>query len=102
MRKKVWVNVGDIVLVSLRDFQDERGDIILKYFCFILYMFVAITFFVVRYNPDEARQLKALGELPDCTKINEMDDGLNNAGDDDDDIEFQENEGINIEDVGFK
>ena len=29
MRKKVWVMVGDIVLVSLRDFQDEKGDIIL-------------------------------------------------------------------------
>lgn len=80
MRKKVWINTGDIVLVSLREFQDERGDIILK------------------YNPDEARQLKALGELPDSTKINEMDVGLQDAGEDDD-IEFQENEGINIEEI---
>ncbi|CAE7251815.1 tif11 [Symbiodinium pilosum] len=31
MRKKVWCNQGDIVLVSLRDFQDEKGDIITKY-----------------------------------------------------------------------
>ena len=30
MRKKVWCNQGDIVLVSLRDFQDEKGDIIVK------------------------------------------------------------------------
>ena len=31
MRKRVWVMVGDVVLVSLRDFQDAKGDIILKY-----------------------------------------------------------------------
>merc|ERR1719193_2659675 len=24
MRKKVWVNLGDICLISLRDFQDEK------------------------------------------------------------------------------
>ena len=40
MRKRVWVMVGDIVLVSLRDFQDAKGDIILK------------------YNSDEAKNLK--------------------------------------------
>merc|ERR1712210_223903 len=55
MRKKVWVNQGDIVLVSLRDYQDEKGDIIVK------------------YTSDEARSLKAYGELPDTVKINEMD-----------------------------
>jgi len=53
MRKKVWVNQGDIVLVSLRDFQDEKGDIIVK------------------YTPEEARNLKTYGELPDNVKINE-------------------------------
>jgi translation initiation factor 1A len=37
IRKDMWINVGDIVIISLRDFlQDkdgkyERGDIILKY-----------------------------------------------------------------------
>merc|ERR1712137_843358 len=55
MRKKVWVNQGDIVLVSLRDFQDEKGDIITK------------------YSADEARNLKTYGELPDGVKINETD-----------------------------
>ena len=30
MRKKVWVNTGDIVLVGLRDYQDEKADVILK------------------------------------------------------------------------
>ena len=31
MRKKVWVNNGDIILLGLRDFQDEKADVILKY-----------------------------------------------------------------------
>ena len=50
LRKKVWINPGDVVLISLRDFQDSRADIILK------------------YTPDEARSLKALGELPETSK----------------------------------
>lgn len=31
MRKKVWINSGDIVLLSIRDFQDDKADIIGKY-----------------------------------------------------------------------
>mmetsp|Transcript_80680 Transcript_80680/g.210444 ORF Transcript_80680/g.210444 Transcript_80680/m.210444 type:complete len:142 (+) Transcript_80680:65-490(+) len=78
MRKKVWVNQGDIVLVSLRDFQDEKGDII------------------VRYTPDEARNLKTYGELPDTVKINETDivDELSEDG-----VEFDESAGVNINDI---
>jgi translation initiation factor 1A len=53
MRKKVWVGTGDIILVSLREYQDEKGDVILK------------------YTADEARQLKALGDLPDSVVIND-------------------------------
>ena len=44
---KVWIGVGDIVLIGLRDFQDDKADIIMK------------------YTPDEARQLKAYGEIPE-------------------------------------
>ncbi|ORM41567.1 26S proteasome non-ATPase regulatory subunit 12 [Babesia sp. Xinjiang] len=55
MRKRVWVNAGDIILVSLRDYQDSKADVIAK------------------YTPDEARSLKAYGELPESTKINETD-----------------------------
>jgi translation initiation factor 1A len=47
MRKKVWITVGDTVLVSLREFQDEKADVILK------------------YNPDEVRKLKQLKEISD-------------------------------------
>lgn len=53
MRKKVWVAVGDIILVGLRDYQDAKADVILK------------------YSPDEARNLKAYKEIPDTAKINE-------------------------------
>jgi len=71
LRKKVWINQGDIILLSLRDFQGEKGDVLLK------------------YTADEARSLKAYGELPENAKINETD----TFGDQDDEgigFEFDE------------
>jgi len=53
LRKKVWINTGDIILLGLRDYQDAKADVILK------------------YTSDEARNLKAYGELPDNVKVNE-------------------------------
>lgn len=64
LRKKVWINSGDIILLGLRDYQDTKADVILK------------------YTADEARNLKTYGELPESAKINE------NAGIEDD---FDEN-----------
>lgn len=65
---QVWVNQGDIILVGLRDFQDSKADVILK------------------YTPDEARNLKTYGEFPESVRINEtvtfVEDGF------DEDIEF--------------
>uniref|UniRef100_A0A0G4GS40 Eukaryotic translation initiation factor 4C n=1 Tax=Chromera velia CCMP2878 TaxID=1169474 RepID=A0A0G4GS40_9ALVE len=78
MRKKVWVNNGDIVLVSKRDFQDEKGDVIMK------------------YSVDEARQLKNAGELPENTRINETDAV---EGEEFGDIAFEEEAGIDINDI---
>jgi len=46
----VWINAGDIILIGLRDYQDTKADVILK------------------YNSDEARNLKAYGELPENGK----------------------------------
>ena len=43
----MWINQSDIILVGLRDYQDNKADVILK------------------YTPDEARNLKAYGELPE-------------------------------------
>jgi len=70
MRKKVWINQGDIILLSLRDYQDEKGDVIMK------------------YTADEARSLKAYGELPEHAKINETDTYANEGLDDN--VEFDE------------
>lgn len=78
MRKRVWVNGGDIVLVSLRDYQDRKGDIIAK------------------YTPDEARCLKTYGEIPSNAKINDNDlteEKVNDVG-----IEFLEEESIDESD----
>lgn len=30
-KRRVWINVGDVVLVSLREFEDEKADVIHKY-----------------------------------------------------------------------
>ena len=43
-RRRVWINVGDVVLVSIRAFED-KGDIIYK------------------YNSEEADYLKSTGEI---------------------------------------
>mmetsp|Transcript_65447 Transcript_65447/g.132887 ORF Transcript_65447/g.132887 Transcript_65447/m.132887 type:complete len:142 (+) Transcript_65447:101-526(+) len=73
MRKKVWVGVGDIILIGLREYQDSKADVMLK------------------YTPDEARNLKIYGELPDTAKIG-VDTGgepLEDAfGDEEDAFEF--------------
>merc|ERR1711923_641744 len=70
LRKKVWINQSDIILVGLRDYQDARADVILK------------------YSPEEARNLKSYGEFPETVKINETvsfgEEGI------DDDIEFDD------------
>ena len=47
----MWINAGDIILIGLRDYQDTKADVILK------------------YNSDEARNLKAYGELPENGEI---------------------------------
>ena len=46
LRKKIWINHGDIILISLREYQDEKGDVILK------------------YSADEARSLYATTPSP--------------------------------------
>lgn len=76
MRKKVWMNVGDFVLLSIREFQDNKGDVILK------------------YTPDEAKSLKALGEIPESAVITEGGaEGPENA-----DIQFEFDE-ADIDDI---
>ncbi len=79
MRKKIWIAQGDTVLIGLRDFQDDKADVIHK------------------YTPDEARQLKKEGHLPADAKINEtaaVSDGIefgDEEGEEDElDIDFED------------
>jgi translation initiation factor 1A len=45
MKKRIWIKMNDLVLASLRDFEEGKIDIIHK------------------YNDDEMKKLKKLGEL---------------------------------------
>lgn len=68
MKKKVWMNVGDLILIGLRTYQDGKADIIGK------------------YSAEEGRKLKLLGELPDNAVIKES---VNGGEEDEDDIPFE-------------
>lgn len=48
MRRRQWMRVGDTVLVSLRDFQDDKCDILHT------------------YTAEEVRKLRSLGALPEA------------------------------------
>lgn len=54
MRKKIWIKVGDVVIVSLREFEDNKCDII--------YLYVK----------DEVKYLIKLGELPSTALVNDI------------------------------
>jgi len=45
-KKRIWINKDDFVLLGLREYQDDKGDVIHK------------------YTPDEARLLRSWGEIP--------------------------------------
>jgi translation initiation factor 1A len=66
MRKKVWIAMGDLVLVALREYENDKCDIIL------------------RYTEDEVRKLKTLKEIPESIKVNEETKQVDDGGD----IEF--------------
>ncbi|XP_043316150.1 eukaryotic translation initiation factor 1A, Y-chromosomal-like isoform X1 [Cervus canadensis] len=69
LRNKVWINTSDIILVGLRDYQDNKADVILK------------------YSADEARSLKAYGELPEYVELSDTDTF---DPEDDDEIQFKD------------
>ncbi|KAJ4960152.1 hypothetical protein NE237_020062 [Protea cynaroides] len=84
--KKVWIAAGDIILIGLRDYQDNKADVILK------------------YMPDEARLLKAYVELPENTRLNE---GIAASLDEEDDgagdgyTDFEDEDIDKIKGLGF-
>ncbi len=61
----LYIYLGDIVLIGLRDFEPSKADVIHK------------------YNSDEARSLQQLGELPANAKINTTEIDRLEAGSDD-------------------
>lgn len=71
---QVWITTGDIILLSLREFQDDKADVI------------------HRYTPDEARNLKTYGELKSDFTINEAADGDAGSSDEEGGIDFEEAE----------
>ncbi|MCL4137642.1 UNVERIFIED_CONTAM: hypothetical protein GTU68_047087 [Idotea baltica] len=85
LRKKVWINQGDIILLGLRDYQDKKADVILK------------------YNADEARNLKSYGEIPESVKVNEnatfVEDGMDDGITFDEYSEDEEDGGADIDGV---
>jgi translation initiation factor 1A len=80
MYKKVWINKDDIILVSLREYQDDKCDVIFK------------------FTPDEVKFLKKHGEIPkDLETIHEVnEDELIEFGNDSDSNKESE---INIDDI---
>ena len=93
LRKKVWINQGDIILLSLRDYQDEKGDVIMKYSGTYPNYLARHVFsrdgLTDGFVADEARSLKAYGELPENAKINET-DTYGDQGDEGIGFEFDE------------
>merc|ERR1712151_219880 len=63
MRKKIWIAMGDLVLVSKREFEDDKCDIILK------------------YTEEEVRKLKSLNEIPESIKLPENENKPNDDAD---------------------
>ena len=62
MRKKMWIKVGDIVIVSLRDFEDNKCDII--------YL----------YKNEEVKKLIKLGDLPEHVDNDNNDNNKDDIG----------------------
>ena len=79
LKNRVWINQGDIVLLGLRDFGDDKADVILKYY------------------EEEAKELKELGEIPEHLKLNEGEFDMD--GEDGDFEEGKEEDDLDIDNI---
>jgi len=68
--KRMRIAAGDCVIIALRDFNDDTGDII------------------YRYDSDEVRQLQKIGILPNTDSINALKGGGSGEVVNDDDEVF--------------
>ena len=85
MRKKVWIKINDIVLISLREFEQSKADIIYK------------------YEIPEINFLKKENEIPDNIRLYDdveesKDDGFDFVDNESDD-DTKENKEIDIDNI---
>lgn len=84
MRKRTYVNQRDVVLVSLRDFQDDKCDII------------------DLYDDNQVRLLKERKEIPEFIKLEEeeiMTDGIEFTTELPDDSDDDDDETIDLDEI---
>ena len=80
-KKRVWIREGDVVLVGLRSFEDDKCDII------------------HRYHPDEVRKLRARGHVPAKLPMDEQEEDNADIVDFTDSSESDDNDDIEIDDL---
>lgn len=84
-KKKIFIKMGDIVLLSIREFEVTKCDILYQ------------------YNIKESRKLKNLGEIPSSVKINEAVDIVADQTEENDiGIDFEEEDYDDEEKENFK
>lgn len=76
-KKKIWITPNDVILVSLREFEDKKCDVLLK------------------YTPKEIKNLKILGEIPD-TVVEQNEEKDEDIGFD---FEEEEKKDFNIDEI---
>lgn len=86
MRKKVWIKINDVVLVSLREFEQAKADIIYK------------------FEIPEINYLKKENEIPDNIKLYEdveetKDDGFDFVNESDEEDIVQEKKEIDFDNI---
>ncbi len=77
MRKRIWIANGDIILVSLRDFEPEKCDVVEK------------------YKEKEVAKLKKAGEIPDSMVLPSAEAEEKEVNDDYGDIVFEDQDDKN-------
>ena len=78
MRKRIWLANGDIILVSLRDFENEKCDVVEK------------------YKEKEVAKLKKAGEIPESMVLPSGSDNQD-KGNIEDDIKFEDQEVVIVD-----
>ena len=81
MKKKIWLHVDDYILIGLREFEDDKADIIHKYY------------------PEEVNILKNNNDLPTCLLKNVNSNNYDNEDSEKDNIFFDKIENDSDNDI---